>query len=544
MTEGAILSHHHMVGWKREGKVMIHTNRKQTLCLVVVVFFATLFHGDSAESTEPTMVRGLIHNEDCSNYYVVNQPEDMSIESLHAFIDRYSGTQLTHMFLNPNAMRASFNSKVRDRIWGSGDPEPGIIQGRFSGSGAKWARHAYALAESGIDPYAVWIDRCRVHGISPWISMRMNDCHENNDTSNYMHSAFWVNHPEYWRGGAGYFARCMNYGAKEVFDHQMALVREYLERYDLDGLELDWMRECFCFKPGEEEKGRTTLTSFMREVRELADKYGKERGRAIKLAARVPALPEASVGWGLDGVVWVKEGLVDILIPTARWATADFDIPIDRWRELLGNTPEDFSLAAGMEIRIQPYPGASAIMSDIETLRGFSAAMLERGADQIYLFNHMHSLATPIEDIRPIYTEAGQIDTAIAKPRRHVVTYRDISPPDKTLVNALPAEIGETAKADFAIYIGPAPTAGKVTVRVGLAESPGLKEAQLGVRVNESDSLIGEDHPDPGKFCSAARVLQFHAPIDAMKRGYNQVHVALKEGEAQRIVWMELYLVP
>jgi hypothetical protein len=50
-------------------------------------------------------------------------------------------------------------------------------------------------------------------------------------------------------------------------------------------------------------------------------------------------LPEASIGWGLDGVAWVKEGLVDILVLTARWATADFDIPVDRWRKLLGDTP-------------------------------------------------------------------------------------------------------------------------------------------------------------------------------------------------------------
>jgi hypothetical protein len=490
------------------------------------------------------MTRGLIHNEDCSNYFMVNEPEDMCIDRLHAFIDRYAGTQLTHMFLNANAMRTSFDSGVRDPIWGAGDPEPGIAQGRFSESGAKWARHTYSLAQAGIDPYAVWIERCRMHGISPWISMRMNDCHENDDTSSYLHSTFWVEHPEYWRGGTGYYARCMDYGAKEVYDHQMALVREYLERYDLDGLELDWMRECFCFKPGEEERGRGTLTAFMGEVRAMADRYGKERGRPIKLAARVPALPEASIGWGLDGVAWAKEGLVDILVPTARWATTDFDIPIDRWRELLGNMPQDFSLAAGMEIRIQPYPGADAIMSDIETLRGFSAAMLERGADQIYLFNHMHSLATPIEEIRPIYTEAGRIDTAIDKPRRHVVTCHDITPPNKVLANALPAEIGETAKANFSIYIGPAPKAGKVVVRVGLADLPGLKETQLTVRINDSECLLEEDHSDPGQFCGAARVLQFNAPIGAMKRGYNEVAVTLNEGEAQRIVWMELHIVP
>jgi hypothetical protein len=512
--------------------------------VTALVWGAAVAETPDAQGGKPTMVRGLIQNEDCSNYFMVNGPDDMDVEGLHAFIDRYANTQLTHFFLNPNAMRTSFDSKVRDHIWGSGDPEPGIAAGRFSESGAKWARHTYRLQQACIDPYAVWIDRCRKHGISPWISMRMNDCHENNDTSSYLHSTFWVEHPEYWRGGTGYFARCMDYGAEEVREHHMALVREYLERYDLDGLELDWMRECFCFKPGEEEKGRAILTAFMRDVRALADKRGAERGRPIKIAARVPALPEASYGWGLDGVAWAKEGLVDILVPTARWATADFDIPVDRWRALLGDAAEHLSLAAGMEIRIQPYPGASAIMSTPETLRGFSAAALERGADQVYLFNHMHSLATSVDDILPIFTEAGCLETVIDKPRRHVVTYRDIAPPGVAVPNALPAELASDSPGRFSIYIGPPPETGSVVVRVGLSEAPGMKEAQLAVRVNAVDCPADEDHPTPGQFCGAARILQFDAPLAAMTRGYNEVEIALKGGDGQRIVWMEFYLVP
>ena len=83
-----------------------------------------------------------------------------------------------------------------------------------------------------------------------------------------------------------------------------------------------------------------------------------------------------------------------------------------------------------------------------------------------------------------------------------------------------------------------------IAARMGLAESPGLKEAQVAVFVNESDCSTGEDHPDPGQFCGAARVLQFNVPLGAMKRGYNEVAVTLDKGEAQRIVWMELYIVP
>ncbi|MBN1343562.1 MAG: hypothetical protein JXQ73_12815 [Phycisphaerae bacterium] len=513
-------------------------------CLATFAAGAETATGD-ALGRRPTVERGLIHNEDCSHFFITRDPDTLDMKELHAFIDQYAGTQLTHFFMNPNAMRTSFRSKVWDNIWRSGDPAPGIANGLFPGAARNWALNTYRLDKKGIDPYAVWIERCRKWGISPWISMRMNDCHENDNVKSYLHSTFWVKHPEYWRGGTGYFARCFNFGIKEVYDYHMALVREYLERYDLDGLELDWMRECFCFKPGEEAKGRGVLTDFMKETRRLANERGAKRGRPIKIAARVPAAPEASIGMGLDGVGWAKEGLVDMLIPTARWATADFDIPIDQWRKLLGDAAKRVMLAAGMEIRIQPYPGATAIMSTRETLRGFSAAMLERGADQVYLFNHMdRDPSVPSEEYLAQFREAGRLETVVDKPRRHVVTYRDISPPEKPFPSALPAGVKAGSPARFSIYIGPQPKSGKVVVRVGLAQGTGVGEAQLAARVNDAECKVIADHAKPGEFCGAIRVAQFDVPLSAVRGGYNQIEVVLVKGEPQRIVWMETYIVP
>ena len=376
--------------------------------------------------------------------------------------------------------------------------------------------------------------------------MRMNDCHENDNIDHYSHSSFWVKHPEYWRTWpkprSGYFDRCLNYGIQAVRDYHMALIREYLERYDLDGLELDWMRESFGFKPGEEDKGRTILTTFMTEVRRLADQQGAERGRPIKIAVRVPALPEAATGKGLDAVAWAREGLVDMLIPSLRWQTADFDIPIDRWRRLLGDACERVTLAAGMERRIQPHDEGNINLSCRGTIRGFTAAMLERGADQIYLFNHFDDATFLPGEYLPIYKEAGRLETVINKSRRHVVTFHDIGPGREP--PALPAGLEEGGRAQFAIYIGPRPTTGRVVIRVGLDQAPDVHEARLFVRVNSADCTAIEDHPKPSEFSDSACVAQFDVPLAAARRGYNKVEVGLPKGGEQRIVWMEIYIVP
>ena len=74
--------------------------------------------------------------------------------------------------------------------------------------------------------------------------MRMNDVHNADDRDCYIQSSFWRQHPEYWRvpGGAGWTDRALDYGIPQVREHAMAYLRELLERYDSDGIELDWMR--------------------------------------------------------------------------------------------------------------------------------------------------------------------------------------------------------------------------------------------------------------------------------------------------------------
>jgi hypothetical protein len=42
----------------------------------------------------------------------------------------------------------------------------------------------------------------------------------------------------------------------------------------------------------------------------------------------------------------------------------------------------------------------------------------------------------------------------------------------------------------------------------------------------------------------ARRVVQFEAPLAAVKRGLNLFELALVEGDDQRITWVEVYIVP
>ena len=189
----------------------------------------------------------------------------------------------------------------------------------------------------------------------------------------------------------------MNYAHAEVREHHMALVRELLERYDMDGLELDWMRFGYHLTPGREREEGAILTEFVRATRALTNEWSTKRGHPVLLGVRVPAHPDAAAGLGMDGVAWAQEGLIDLLIPCPFWSSSDFDIPVELWRERLGPAADKVTVAPGLEYNARPWPGGAAVANDLACARGFAASAHHRGADSLYLFNWMDSETRPVE---------------------------------------------------------------------------------------------------------------------------------------------------
>lgn len=506
--------------------------------MLAILLVAGLGHAN-AQNKKPA----LILNEDDSHFFGSRPAEQMNLEGLHAFVDQYANTAVSHLFLCPNAMKASHRSKVRDAIWelGEGQKPP---TDEFA---KKWCDNARLLDERGLDPYAVWIARCREKKISPWLSMRMNDVHNVDEPDNYIHSSFWRKHPEYWRvpGGKGWTDRALDYGIPEVREHAMAYVRELLERYDPDGLELDWMRFGYHFRPDKEAEGVVILNQFMRDVRTLTRQWATKRGHAIKLGARVPTLPDAAKGLGMDGITWVREGLVDMLVPTPFWATTDFDIPIELWCERIGSAAKNIVLAAGAEILVRPYPGAKPIETDLTSTRGFAAACRQRGADSIYLFNYMDPgpMTGGKETYRTLLQEGLSLEIVTQKPRRHVVTYRDTVAAGMSSDVVLPVD--GFKGGTFRIYIGPATKKVDALIVAGIAQADGMGASKFEVTVNGKQCNPAADLTDLSLFSGVARAVQHSCAPNALRDGYNEIQIKQLPGEPeQKVVWVELRIVP
>lgn len=496
---------------------------------------------DAGKPQQPALRNMLVLNEDNSHFFGSRQPGDMTLAGLHAFVDQYAGSAVTHLFLCPNAMRASFRSRSRDAIW---DP----VEGKEPTG--LWPQNAKRLFEAGMDPYEVWIRRCREKGVSPWLSMRMNDIHSVDEPGNFMHSSFWRAHPEFWRVPRGsaspWMNRAMNYAHAEVREHQMALIRELLERYDSDGLELDWMRFGYHLTPGREREEGAILTDFVRAARTLTADWSQKRGHAVRLAVRCPAHPDAAAGLGMDAVRWASEGLVDMIVPCPFWSSSDFDIPVEVWRERLGAAADRVTVAPGIEYNARPWPGGEAVANDLASLRGFAASAYHRGADSLYLFNWMDSETRPVtaNDYTRLVHDGLSRQDVLAAPRRHPVCYRDTVPAGFPSGAQLPVD--GRAGGSFRIHIGPKPQSGTAWAIAGLTQRDGVAAALFEGKLNGRALDAAENVVELRGFGGGTvRAVRFPCPLDALHDGYNEFHVRQADGAAaQQIVWVEIRIEP
>ncbi len=265
---------------------------------------------------------------------------------------------------------------------------PGEADGfRFADDNSRWRyENARKLAEQGANPPALISKACRERGLEVFVSMRMNDTHDSWMASE--RPSFKRQHPEWLlpqlRDGfanqqevPGCVATTLNYAVPEVRDLKLAVIREYFEKWDYDGIELDWSRHNSHFVPGTEYDNRDILTEFTRTVRDTAHAAAIKWGHPVLVFARVPESFHGCTVGGYDVVQWVKQGLVDGLI------LGDMVVCVP----YLG----EFHAAMG-EDRVPLYPsiygyGMGYELWDDATLRGVAANLWAAGADGLATYN-------------------------------------------------------------------------------------------------------------------------------------------------------------
>lgn len=302
-----------------------------------------------------------MYNSDANNMFLDAPP--MTPEKLYPYVDEAAKAGVTSFFISPNwGMAMNFPTKVGDMI---GEHINDSLEAKIAKDQA--ILNFRNLVKNGHDPLRLLLDRARVQHMETFVSFRLNEVHSVEEKESVIFDRFWRAHPE-WRIGKagdsmsqvyvdilgprtspivfGWLPGGLNFAIPEVRKYRMAQLREICERYNIDGLELDFQRFPMYFKPGEETAGIKIMSDWMHEVRAMVKQVGKKRGRPILLSARVMALPEQNKAIGLDPVSWAHERLLDFVI-ISHYLHNNFQLPVEEYRSLL---PKDFPVYASIEV--------------------------------------------------------------------------------------------------------------------------------------------------------------------------------------------------
>ena len=329
----------------------------------------------------------LIYNQDCMNlFHVARGP--VTPEHVDEMVDEIASAGVDVLLLNGNAQKTCHPSEVWETFWEgyeAGDTEFfGAIPAEEIPARRRWVEGTRRLAEGGCDYLARGLARCRERGMTPGITVRMNDVHDYPQRpDSHLFSEFYRAHPEMrlenppelgWGSGG------LNYARAEVRGHYLAYIGELVDSYEFDALDLDFLRFDQYFPHGEGRDRAEVMTGFVREVRRTL----RSSGREIALLARVATTPEAARELGFAVGQWSKENLVDG-VTVGAFLTTDWNMPVEEWRALLG---EEVGLYVSTDYAADRREGAWRWLPlEDELLRGFAAGHQAGGADGVYLFN-------------------------------------------------------------------------------------------------------------------------------------------------------------
>ena len=277
--------------------------------------------------------------------------------------------------------------------------------------------------QAGRDPLTMTVDFCHQNDMELFLSHRMNDSHDAHVLP-WEFSHFKRDHPSCLFGRKGDNHRFgmesprfvwsgLDYEIPDVRDYIFRILEDACQRYDLDGLELDWLKVPMFFRPTLDRKPVQAkhvgiMNDFVRRVRAMTRRVEKQRGRPLLLCCRVPRTVRHGLAVGLDLTTWLKQDLVDMLTVGGGY------VPMAMASEV-----QELSVLAH-QYAVPVYPcisnsGMQRGLSSVEAWRGAAMNSWRAGADGIYIFNFFPETANPR------FSQLGSLETLKGKDKIYAV---------------------------------------------------------------------------------------------------------------------------
>ena len=364
--------------------------------------------------------RAIVYNTDGCDvlYWPTNKP--VSVEAFKDVRLKYVlGTRIGTVSYCPQS--AGFGHFTCRK---AGEPLTNTVTALHNGNPA--ARNAasdfFALGTDALDMASEF---CRSNNLEIFVSIRVNDQHDCSSSVekgyNALFPPFKKDHPEFLMGDIDRSKNtklfrnnmswsCVDFTHREVREKMKSFVREFMDNYDVDGIEYDFNRHLILFKSvaegGVASEGELALmTELMRDLRAITEEAGKRRGKPILVFMRAPDSVGFDRACGIDLERWFKEKLVD------GWIGAGY-FQLNPWTESVAlahrhgvkffASIDESRIERSAKHRARPY------IHGRESRAAYAArfaAATAAGADGVYLFNLEGASLHAISQIDPYHAE-------------------------------------------------------------------------------------------------------------------------------------------
>jgi len=323
-------------------------------------------------------------------------------EEYVAKIDYLSGTQVGILQWCLGTIVAFFDSKVIES-WGTRKVDYDTEYGFSTWLQAANFQH---LIKTKNDPLRLVVERGHARGLQVWGTRRMNDAHHTYPGLEGLQSQFYIDHPELRLPSFAehQVAAVYDWCQSAVLEQDLAFLTDVAERYDVDGLDLDFSRGGLQFSSGDTKYRQEATGGHVRNIRQMLDRVGKKKGRNLGLSVQFycfdPMNPSTQdrTQWkgniqsyydsGADIRSWAKEGLIDILVGQCRSASLH-ELEVADWVKAVEGTDCLLMVGPGKPSR-RKFSGPGQDWTTAEEHRAIAHRLYEQGVDGIAFYDYMH----------------------------------------------------------------------------------------------------------------------------------------------------------
>lgn len=476
---------------------------------------------------------------------------EITARQLRGLVDEVADTQVDAYLFCPGLGNAP---------WWPSEAEPDYWQwwrkhvGRGPGP---WGR----FVVRGEDPVRITLDRVRKRGMAAFISFRLND------QQGIRACRLWQEHPEYrlshppaakehvW----SWELECFDFAAPKVRDYKLALIAELVRNYDIDGFQLDLMRQPLYFRVFQTTVAARVdiMTEFIRKVRRLLDAKG---GRRRYLCLRIPNRISRLDYMGIDLRRLVDEKLVDLL-NVSPWLVHQQESDLPKFRKLLPQMPLYYemthSVHYGLRRNLYGRDAGDGKVGRLATapMYGTTALLaLEQGADGVSFFNFVYTrpcrtragISKGVEPPFQVLVHAADREWLARQPQHYFLATRFGT---WTVEGQLPAAVSVGKSVDLTVHVAPQAEARRTRnpalLRIELSRA--IEHSSASASLNGCALKMREWAGEPFQHyyqdkntLEPGHVLHYAVPREAIQPGDNAISLELLEGAPARVVYLDL----